>query len=111
MIVIFTIFIFLEETHFDKKLKQFLSESTSNYKNLNSTLNKIEWSVARYLGIKTMSSLLTGLLSFIVFYVCDLNFAIFWAFLIFLLNYIPTIGSLLATVFQFFFNASVWRFF
>ena len=52
MIVLFTIFIFLEETHFDKKLKQFLSESTSNYNNLNSTLNKIEWSVARYLGIK-----------------------------------------------------------
>ena len=99
MIVLFTIFIFLEETYFDKKLKQFLSESTSNYNNLNSTLNKIEWSVARYLGIKTMSSLLTGFLSFIVFYMCDLNFAIFWAFLIFLLNYIPTIGSLLATVF------------
>ena len=99
MIVLFTIFIFLEETHFDKKLKQFLSESTSNYNNLNSTLNKIEWSVARYLGIKTMSSLLTGFLSFIVFYMCDLNFAIFWAFLIFLLNYIPTIGSLLATFF------------
>ena len=72
---------------------------SSNYNNLNSTLNKIEWSVARYLGIKTMSSLLTGFLSFIVFYICDLNFAIFWAFLIFLLNYIPTIGSLLATIF------------
>ena len=104
MIVIFTIFIFIEETHFDKKLKQFLSESTSNYKNLNKTLNKIEWSVAKYLGIKTMSSLLTGLLSFIMFYICDLNFAIFWAFLIFLLNYIPTIGSLLATVFPVIFS-------
>ena len=28
-----------------------------------------------------------------------MNFAIFWAFLIFLLNFIPTIGSLLATLF------------
>ena len=99
MIVIFTIFIFLEETNFSHKLKQFLSESKSDYNGFNSTLNKIEWSVAKYLGIKTMSSFITGLLSFLVFYICDLNFAIFWAFLIFLLNFIPTIGSLLATLF------------
>ena len=99
MILIFTIFIFLEETNFSHKLKQFLSESTSDYHGLNSTLNKIEWSVAKYLGIKTMSSFITGFLSFLVFYFCDLNFAIFWAFLIFLLNFIPTIGSLLATLF------------
>ena len=67
MIIIFTIFIFIEEKHLNKKLKQFLSESNSNYKGLDKTLNKIEQSVTRYLGIKTMSSLLTGLLSFIVF--------------------------------------------
>ncbi|MBL6595088.1 MAG: AI-2E family transporter, partial [Flavobacteriales bacterium] len=48
MIVIFTIFIFLEETNFSHKLKQFLSESKSDYNGLNSTLNKIEWSVAKY---------------------------------------------------------------
>tara|TARA_B100000780_G_scaffold20915_1_gene13483 strand:- start:1059 stop:2096 length:1038 start_codon:yes stop_codon:yes gene_type:complete len=99
MILIFVIFIFLEETHFSHKLKQFLAESTPDFHGLSSTLNKIEWSVAKYLGIKTMSSFITGMLSFTVFYICDLNFAIFWAFLIFLLNYIPTIGSLLATLF------------
>ena len=99
MIIIFTIFIFIEEKHLNKKLKQFLSESNSNYKGLDKTLNKIEQSVSKYLGIKTLSSLLTGLLSFVVFYFCDLNFAVFWAFLIFLLNFIPTIGSLLATLF------------
>ena len=63
------------------------------------TRSKIEWSVARYLGIKTLVSLITGFFSYLVFAFCDLNFAVFWAFLIFLLNYIPTIGSLLATIF------------
>jgi AI-2 transport protein TqsA len=99
LIIIFTIFIFIEEKYFSKKLNQFLSESKTEYKSLSNTLEKIEWSVAKYLGIKTLSSLLTGFLSLIVFYICDLNFAVFWAFLIFLLNYIPTIGSLLATLF------------
>ena len=99
MIIIYTIFIFIEEKYFNEKLNQFLSESGSNYKGLDNTLNKIEKSVTKYLGIKTLSSLLTGALSYIVFYFCELNFAIFWAFLIFLLNFIPTIGSLLATLF------------
>ena len=99
MILIFTIFIFIEELHFDNKLKQYFATSSSNVNNLNKTLNKIEWSVAQYLGIKTISSFITGLMSFIVFYICDLNFAIFWAFLIFILNFIPTIGSLIATLF------------
>jgi len=99
MILIFTVFIFIEELHFDNKLKQYFANSSSNVNNLNKTLNKIEWSVAQYLGIKTISSFITGLISFVVFYICDLNFAIFWAFLIFILNFIPTIGSLLATLF------------
>tara|TARA_B100001287_G_scaffold70393_1_gene58001 strand:- start:8104 stop:9135 length:1032 start_codon:yes stop_codon:yes gene_type:complete len=99
MIIIFAIFIFLEEVHLNFKIKQIFSTSPRKFKRLNDTLNKIEWSVARYLGIKTIISLLTGVLSYIVFILTDLNFAIFWAFLIFLLNFIPTIGSLLGTVF------------
>ena len=55
--------------------------------------------MARYLGIKTIISLLTGFLSYLVLISVEINFAIFWAFLIFLLNFIPTIGSLLGTIF------------
>ena len=99
MILLFAIFIFIEEVHLNKKLKQIFSSSNEKYEKLNATLSKIEWSVARYLGIKTLISLITGVSSYIVFVFADLNFAIFWAFLIFILNYIPTIGSLLGTIF------------
>ncbi len=99
MILLFAIFIFLEEVHLNYKLKQIFSPSPNKFKKLNDTLSKIEWSVARYLGIKTIISLLTGFLSYLVLILTDVNFAIFWAFLIFLLNFIPTIGSLLGTVF------------
>lgn len=99
MILLFAIFIFIEEVHLNNKLQQIFSSSPTKFKRLNDTLYKIEWSVARYLGMKTLISLLTGVLSYLVFIFVDLNFAIFWAFLIFLLNFIPTIGSLLGTVF------------
>jgi len=98
MILLFAIFIFVEEVQFGKKLKQIFSESPIQYEKLNETLSKIEWSVARYLGIKTLISLLTGTLSYIVFASFGLNFAMFWAFLISLLNFIPTIGALLGTL-------------
>ena len=99
MILLFVVFIFIEETQFHKKLQKVFTRNEKKYTSLMETLSKIEWSVARYLGIKTLVSLITGFFSYLVFAFCDLNFAVFWAFLIFLLNYIPTIGSLLATIF------------
>ena len=99
MILLFAVFIFIEEVYFNGKIQKILRSEPKKLINLNETLGKIEWSVARYLGIKTLISLLTGFLSYLVFAFADLNFAIFWAFLIFLLNFIPTIGSLLGTIF------------
>jgi AI-2 transport protein TqsA len=42
---------------------------------------------------------MTGVLSYIAMLFIGVDAALFWAFLIFLLNYIPTIGSLLGTLF------------
>ena len=99
MIMLFAIFIFIEETNFQSKIKQLIDRSPDKFSKLNATLSKIEWSIARYLGIKTIVSLLTGILSFIILKIVGVHYAVFWAFLIFLLNFIPTIGSLLATIF------------
>ena len=60
---------------------------------------QIQESVSKYIVIKTLVSLLTGFVSFIVLYLIGIESPSFWAFLIFLLNYIPTVGSLIATVF------------
>ena len=49
--------------------------------------------------LKTFVSLLTGLLSYFALLSIGVEAPVFWAFLIFLLNYIPTIGSLIATSF------------
>lgn len=98
MIIIYAIFLFLEESSFIKKLRKIFAteEQYSNYKSLST---KIENSISSYLRLKTYVSLLTGILSYIVLLIVGIDSAPFWAFLIFLLNYIPTIGSLVGTAF------------
>jgi predicted PurR-regulated permease PerM len=55
--------------------------------------------IRSYVGIKVLTSAATGLLSFLVLNLVGVDFASFWAVLIFLLNFIPTIGSIIATAF------------
>lgn len=98
MIVIYALFIFLEESTFASKLKKIFTEK-GNHDSMQKMLDKIEVSISSYLRLKTYVSLLTGILSYIVLIIVGVDSAPFWAFLIFLLNYIPTIGSLIATVF------------
>jgi len=98
MIVIYALFIFLEESSFALKLKKIFTEG-NNFDNMEKILTKIEVSISNYLRLKTYVSLLTGVLSYSVLVLVGVDSAPFWAFLIFLLNYIPTIGSLIATVF------------
>ncbi len=98
MILIYLLFIFLETDSVKLKIKA-LFPNTDNRQQFDNILDKMEISLAKYFRVKTLMSLLTGFLSFIVLKIVGVDAAIFWAFLIFLLNYIPTIGSLIATVF------------
>jgi predicted PurR-regulated permease PerM len=59
-------------------------------------LTHIVSQVQRYLGIKTATSLITGLLVGVWTAAIGLEFAVVWGLLAFLLNYIPSIGSIVA---------------
>ncbi len=98
IIVIYAIFILLEEANFHTKIKAAFSEN-SQYSNINDILTQIEKSIARYIGLKTLISLITATVSYFVLLIIGIDAPVFWAFLIFLLNYIPNIGSLVATLF------------
>ncbi|MCG8452099.1 MAG: AI-2E family transporter [Spirochaetales bacterium] len=56
-----------------------------------------EQSIAAYMSIKTVISLVTGVLAWLICLAFGLQFALFWGFLAFLLNFIPSIGSILAS--------------
>lgn len=98
LIIIYALFIFLEETNFNKKLRVVFSKN-DQYTEVSSILNKVEESITDYIGLKTLLSIITGVLSYIALLFIGIDSPAFWAFLIFILNYIPTIGSLIATLF------------
>ncbi len=54
--------------------------------------------IQKYLGVKTLISALTGLLAGIWCYFLDLQYPLLWAILAFLFNYIPAVGSTVASI-------------
>lgn len=97
LILVYVIFLLLEQGIFSEKIKH-LGLNTLQSDRLETVLNQINTAMRQYLSVKTFTSIITALLSFIVFWGLGLDYAFFWAFLIFLFNYIPTIGSITATV-------------
>jgi predicted PurR-regulated permease PerM len=67
--------------------------------NLLREYENIQHSVFSYMYIKTIISLTTGLFTFLTCYFFGIKFALFWGFTAFLLNFIPSIGSIIGTVF------------
>lgn len=55
-------------------------------------------SIRHYLSIKTVTSLMTGAFIWIGLALIGLDYAIIWALIAFLLNYIPNIGSIIAAI-------------
>ena len=52
----------------------------------------------KYLSIKTLVSIVTGLLIYISLAIMGLDHAIMWGLIAFFLNYIPNIGSIIASI-------------
>lgn len=97
MIIIYIIFLLIEEVIFIRKIK-LISSSNKQYYNIQSVLEQIHHSINRYVLMKTMVSISTGVMSYFVLLLLGVDFPVFWAFLIFILNYIPYVGSLIATL-------------
>ncbi|MCB0402068.1 MAG: AI-2E family transporter [Flavobacteriales bacterium] len=98
LIVIYALFIFLEEANFDNKLQKALG-SKEKYTDVTSILKQIEQSISNYIGMKSLVSLFTGIASYIALASIGIDSPMFWSFLIFILNFIPAVGSMIATLF------------
>lgn len=97
LVLIYVAFIMLEERHAREKL--LAMHNGAGMERTREMLERVDASLSHYVTLKTGMSLLTGVVSYIALLIIGVDFAFFWAMLIFLLNYIPTVGSLVATVF------------
>lgn len=98
MVLLYLLFLLLEEPTFKRKLKQ-MYPRPERFNQVFGMVHKIDHSIRNYVALKTLVSLMTGFFSFFALLVIGVDAPLFWAFLIFILNFIPTIGSLIATLF------------
>jgi len=97
IILIYVLFLLLEYQSFDAKLAAMFSNK-EKLQNTQNMITQISLQIQFYTRIKIILSLATALLSYLVMHFVGVDFALFWAQLIFLLNFIPTIGAILATI-------------
>ena len=94
-LIMFTVvFILLESSTLPAKMQLVLSASRGDPE----YFKRFTASVQRYLGIKTLTSLATGLAVGVLTAAFGLDFPVLWGLLAFLLNYVPNIGSLIAAI-------------
>lgn len=94
VILILLVFMLSEARMFGRRLEAI---SLARGPNLARILNATH-DIQRFLAIKTVISLLTGILAGLLCWVAGLDFFILWGILAFFLNFIPVIGSLVAGV-------------
>jgi len=113
LVLIYVVFLVIEENYFTRKMSAIFKRDEKR-QNVAALIDHISSAVNKYFTVKTEMSLLTAVLSYIVMVLLGVDFPVLWAFIIFILNYIPYIGSLIASllpglfaIFQF---ASFWPF-
>jgi len=94
LVVVTMILILMEGATVPAKLKALSGNPDADI----SQYRRIATEVQSYLAIKTVLSLGTGLIIGIWAAILDVDFALLWGLLAFLLNYIPNIGSILAAI-------------
>jgi len=97
LVLVFAVFLLLESRFVTAKIEALFPEP-SRRERIQGIIRRVDTDIQTYFGVKTLVSLATALLSYGVMRFVGLDFAAFWALLVFILNFIPTIGSIVATI-------------
>lgn len=96
LVTIFVVYLLVGKTNLYSKIERAFSKIRSD--KIIKIFDNITSQTQTYLITKTLVSLITALLSLIVFKIFGLDFAIIWAFLIFVFNFVPNFGSFIASI-------------
>jgi predicted PurR-regulated permease PerM len=96
IIIIYLIFILIEEFIFTRKL-DIIYKNNEQFEDIKYIINTMNNSIKRYISVKTFASLLTAVLAYLALLLLGVEFPLLWAFIIFVFNFIPYVGSFVAT--------------
>lgn len=94
LILLTVAFILLEVSSFPLKLRAVLGDPKQKFPQFTKFANEMK----HYMIIKTIISLVTGVIIALWLFILGVDYPILWGFLAFLLNYIPNIGSIVAAI-------------
>jgi len=92
IILLIVVFMLAEAANVPKKIEIAFGKTSNTLEHIGTLL----WSINKYLALKTVISLITGVLIGFGLWLMDIDHFLLWAVLAFLLNYVPNIGSILA---------------
>ena len=96
MILIVTAFLLVEQRDFGKKLVSAFPDRIAE--KIDDVLGGITRQVSNYLLLQVVISLATGICVWLALWALGVEFALTWGVLAFVLNFIPTIGSIIASI-------------
>jgi AI-2 transport protein TqsA len=111
IVLVFLVFILAGRGNREDKVN--LSFSRGRAAQINSILENIDRQVQKYLAIKTVFCVINGLTVWLILALFGVEFAVVFGFVAFLMNYVPNIGSTIATalpvLISFFQFGSIWK--
>lgn len=102
MVLFYLLFLFIEESNFKMKLHLIFS-TQEKFNHMKDLLNNIEHSITQYIGLKTLVSFISSVICFFIILAFGIDSPLLWAFIIFIMNFIPVIGAFLAVLLPSFF--------
>ena len=102
------VLLLLEVAQYRKKVQKAFSNRTGD--RLIRAVANTSAKLRRYLWVMTLTSILTGILTTVWCFIIGVDLAFVWGLIAFILNYVPTLGSIIAlippTLIAFLFNGS-----
>lgn len=96
MVILYMVYLLFEREHVSHRITRSFPEKKARH--LLKIVHHINHQIVGYLGIKTAMSLVTGVLVTLILVFFGVDFAVFWGILACVLNFVPAIGALAATV-------------
>lgn len=96
LVVSLLVLLLLEVSQYHHKVERAFPSKTSH--RLIHAVTNISDKLRRYLGVMAFTSLLTGVLTITWCFVLGVDLAFVWGLIAFILNFVPTLGSIIAVI-------------